>query len=398
MTRYTKAKLLHIFTRSYMRLYIPFHRIRKKILFSSFDGRYSGNPRAISEKMHRLYPDYEQVWFLEKDFAGPGMAPDYVRQVVKRRKHSLELYRELATSFCYVTSGANHNNIVKRKGQFFIQTYHGDTGMKKILYDTRKKGKQYSIVTDGKYTDLCVSGSWVSEMKFRSAFAYRGEILKVGMPRNDKLILPRPEEEAATRQKLGIPEGAKVLIFAPTFRNGQEKQDVLVDLQQVMDILLSRGENWVCLVRGHKNVAKLLFDCDGERFIDASRIPDMADLLAIADMLITDYSSSSGDLIRRGKAVILALFDLEVYQANERQLYYDPALAGYFCAYDQEELNALLRTKTEEDYRQNSQRLCEFFQVVETGHASEEICRRIDGRYRAYLQRKERDDRHEKTI
>lgn len=385
MTRYTKAKILHVFTRSFMRLYSPFHKLRKKVLFSSFDGRYSDNPRAISEKMHQLYPEYEQVWFMEKEYAGPGMAPDYVRQVYKKREHGLELYRELATSCAYVTSGPNHNNIVKRKGQFFVQTYHGDTGMKKILYDTRKPGGQYSIVTDGKYTDLCVSGSWVSEMKFHSAFDYHGEILKVGMPRNDKLIVPRREEEAATRKKLGIREGAKILLFAPTFRKGQETQQVLVDLRQVMDILLSKGEDWVCLVRGHKNCAKLLFDCDGERFLNASKYPDMSDLIAIADLLITDYSSSSGDLIRRGKGVVLALFDKERYMANDRKLYYDPALAGFFCAYDQEELNEILRTKTEEDYQQNSKQLCAFFQVVETGHASEEICRRIDEQCRAYF-------------
>ena len=37
----------------------------KKALFDSFGGRqYSADPRAVSDKMHELYPDFEIVWFI----------------------------------------------------------------------------------------------------------------------------------------------------------------------------------------------------------------------------------------------------------------------------------------------------------------------------------------------
>ena len=41
-------------------LYSWFHSVDKKVLFESFGGKqYADNPRAISEKMHELYPDFD---------------------------------------------------------------------------------------------------------------------------------------------------------------------------------------------------------------------------------------------------------------------------------------------------------------------------------------------------
>lgn len=54
-------------------------------------------------------------------------------------------------------------------------------------------------------------------------------------------------------------------------------------------------------------------------FIDASRYPDMADLMEIADFFITDYSSSAGDFVLRNKPMILATFDRIEYQKNCRE-------------------------------------------------------------------------------
>ena len=55
--------------------------LEKKVVFDSFKGRqYSDNPRAISEKLHELYPEYKQVWALTKEKINePGLLPDYVK-------------------------------------------------------------------------------------------------------------------------------------------------------------------------------------------------------------------------------------------------------------------------------------------------------------------------------
>ena len=380
---YAKTKIMNFVKRNYMRLYGIFHKVEKKVLFISFSGKqYSDNPRAISEKLHALYPAYEIVWAFNESAVLDDI-PDYIKPVVKKGKFDFHFYRELATAFCYVTNYALGTDIWKRNGQFFIQTWHGDVGMKNVLYDAWRDGKRPMPVMDEKYTDLCISGSDLSEKKYHSAFRYFGEILKVGTPRNDKLMIPNVDEEKRTRTKLGIPERAKVLVFAPTFRDGVENaQDVIVDLHTALEILGENGEEWVCLVRAHSASAGLNFACDGKRFVDASGYPDLYDLLAISDMLITDYSSCAGDLIRCGKPVILALFDKEAYEAKHRELYFDPEKAGFTVAHDQEELNEILRTRTEADDKEHCEKLMEYFGIVETGHASEAVCNRIHAFYK----------------
>ena len=240
---------------------------------------------------------------------------------------------------------------------------------------------------DEKYTDLCISGSDFSEKKYHSAFHYYGEILKIGTPRNDKLAIPNPAEERKTREKLGIEDDTKILIYAPTFRDSQKGvQDVMVDLIQAINILEEKGDKWVCLIRAHVVSAGLNFVCDGQKFINVSQYPDLYDLLAITNILITDYSSCSGDPIRFNKEVILLLFDKDDYIANNREFYYDPADAGFIVAYNQEELNEILHSKTRNDVVKNCEHLREYFGIIESGHASEEISRRIDQFYKSNYQ------------
>ena len=207
------------------------------------------------------------------------------------------------------------------------------------------------------------------------------------MPRNDKLVIRDRHREQQTKRSLSIPNEAKILLYAPTFRdNHTNSQDVTVDLKQVMKILEGKGEKWVCLVRAHSGTKHLSFKCDGIKYIEASSYPDMADLLAISDMLITDYSSSAGDFILRNKPAILAFFDKEEYISGCRQFNMDPEEAGFIIAKTQNQMNEILRTKSEEDYANNCKRLKEHFGIIANGDASEKICILIDRFYRGSKQ------------
>ncbi|MCO7256638.1 CDP-glycerol glycerophosphotransferase family protein, partial [Dickeya oryzae] len=52
---------------------------------------------------------------------------------------------------------------------------------------------------------------------FRSAYAMRRPIWQEGYPRND--VLARPDRAAAVRTAVGIPHGARVVLYAPTWRD-----------------------------------------------------------------------------------------------------------------------------------------------------------------------------------
>ena len=368
-----------ILRNGYMRFRWMIHFPTNQVLFMSFNGaQYSDNPKAISIKLHELYPEYQIVWAVADKEKMRKIIPSYIKLVDCYGK---EFYNALSSCFCFVTNTHNRSNIQKRpKGQFFIQTWHGDIGFKKVLYDI--EANQNLVVQDEFITDLCIAASDYGESQYRTAFHYKGEVLRVGTPRNDKLICVDSQEENMTRKTLGIGTDAKVLIFAPTFRDSnKEFQRVPIDMNKVLEILEAKGNKWVCLIRAHANTEKLDFCCDGTHYIDATHYPDMSDLLAIGDLLITDYSSCATDFIRRGKGAILAAFDLDEYVRNDREIPFDFEEKGFIVAKTQQDLNNILEQMDDNDYRKNAAHICQTFHVYESGKSAEIICNRINDFY-----------------
>ncbi len=384
MTRkeYIKARWKAFTHKAYIRWYALFHPIEKKAVFTSHSGmQYSCNPRAVSEKLHELYPDFKIVWAMNKNHPEiQEQVPDYVKCVFIGKK----LYQEIATCAAYVTNCANRPDFHKRKGQFFIQTWHGDRPFKKVLFESSSDPRYLSFIYDNKITDLCIAASEAGVQQFRNAFRYEGEVLCVGTPRNDRLVKRDRDMEKKIKASLGIDEDVKLLLYAPTFRdnNTGKPQTVTVDLKEVLATLRAGGEKWICLIRAHVAAKCLDFPFD-ESFLDVSAYPDMADLLTVSDMLITDYSSCAGDFILRKKPTIMAMFDKEEYETNCRMLPFDIEKTHMLVAYTQADLIHMITTMTDEDFAKNCEEVMDFFKINETGRAAEEICLRIAAAYDA---------------
>lgn len=361
--------------------------IKKKVLFDSFGGtQYSADPRAISEKMHEIFPDYEIVWALKPDVRKKNaiLLPQYVRIVDTRMGY----IKELATCTAYVTTEPLTQSFYKRKRQLVIQTWHGDRGLKKVLYEAAESvGKTRSKIYDDDYTDLCIAASNYGERCYRKAFKYTGKILKDGMPRNDKLINEDQSEQHRLREIFEIPEKCKVLTYAPTFRGHSiNEQSSVIDINKTLSVLEKHGEKWICLLRAHEYSKGINIEGDSSsRIINVSIYPDMSDILLITDMLITDYSSCAGDYIVRRKPVILAINDKEDYIKNSRSLSVDLERTGFILSHNQEELNNILETNTEKDYALESECVMDFYGISETGHAAESVCRIINDHYIKYI-------------
>ena len=303
--------------------------IEKKLCFESYGGRqYSDNPRFISEKMHELFPDYTLVWGVGED--ANTEIPDYIRSFPI---NSFRFRRERASSVAFVTNEAITGDMYKRKGQLYIQTWHGDRGIKKILYDSLEA--RGIPASDHKYadrdlTDYFVVGSDYAEKRIKTAFRYQGKTIKSGCPRNDLLVTKG--DGTRIKQKLGIGPDKKILLYAPTLRRNRKVVQSVIDIRTSLDHLMKRTKDeWVCLVRAHPK--SLGVDADmGEDILDVSGYPDMADLLLISDFLISDYSSCAGDFILTERPVVLAQFDLEQYMEEDRTFHVDIGDTGYFIA------------------------------------------------------------------
>ena len=332
-----------------------------RVFFSSFRGKaYSDSPRFISEALRALRPDVEIVWQL----ADASGAPDYVRVVRPRTPRALAM---IATSRWIVDNFNRPQYMRLFPGQSYLQTWHGDRGFKKMLFDM-DPGAGYP---DGEQITLALSGSDFGTKNYRSAFRYAGPVQQLGIPRNDRLARPDPAEIAAIRARLGVPDGVRVMLYAPTFRDATSgrAQRAGFDLRRALSRLESAtGSRWMGLVRAHDQNRSIDAGDSAGAVRDVTRYPEMSDLLLAADLLITDYSSSAGDFILLDRPVVLYQPDLAEFTAGDRDMYFDVRTCPYARAESPEELDALLGRVDSLAARCAAVR--EFYGVTESGNSA----------------------------
>ncbi|NRQ37186.1 CDP-glycerol glycerophosphotransferase family protein [Nonomuraea sp. NN258] len=284
------------------------------------DGRlYADSVRAIYEERLRRGDDREHIWIVKDGaFTPPGPA-----KVV--RAGSREHHAALARSRHIVTNAFLPAWFRAREDQVVVQTWHG-TPAKKVGNDLPHMSRDprppvwHRQAAEVRGWDLLISQSpWATPL-LRKAFGYQGEILESGLPRNDVLTSPdRDELAAAVRERLGLAEGKRVVLYAPTWRDYDRKNAMVkLDLAKAREAL---GADHELLVRAHPMQA---MPAVPDIAHDVTTYPDIADLLLVTDVLVTDYSSVMFDFVATGRPIVFYGYDLAKYSAK-RGMYLDLA-------------------------------------------------------------------------
>lgn len=354
---------------------------KNAVFFSSFSGKsYSDNPRAISEALHRISPETKILWGFQDVESKKYIIPEYIKCINLSDPHEAS---NIEYSVAVIVNNCTLPYIKKSKKQYFVQTWHGDRGFKKILHDSPFAPKDYFISEekDG-YCDLAISGSKFAEKVYRSAFKYKGEILTVGTPRNDILLNPDIEKISEIKKFFGIDPKKKILLYAPTLRREnvakKTEQDALVDINSTLLCLEKKyGNEWICLTRAHPSIKDLSgVECN-RKVINVTDYEDMADLLLISDMLLTDYSSSAGDFALMNKPIVLFQSDIKEFLEKDRDFYFEMKDSPFYIASSQNQLEVIINNFTYEEIKKNCQEILAFYGTYEIGNSSEIIAQRI---------------------
>lgn len=352
---------------------------KNKVLFISYTGeQYGDNPMYISEKLHQLRPKTKIVWLFNNpsDDIIKKTVPKYVKKVKMNRFNKIH---HLATSLVWVDNDylVYKKIIEKSKRQMFIETWHGDRGLKKCFYDVRnyKRKTKFSLCYQG-YCDYLLAGSEFAENVSRTMFKYNGSILSCGYPRNDILFCEDNQLNEQIKEDLNLPKDAKILLYAPTFRgikNNIEYENI--DFNSVLRLLKNKyQQDWVLVYKAHhhKDFSKICIK-NKATFVVPNNY-DMAKLLYVSDMLITDYSSTLGDFILKRKPVVIYANDYEYYQTKDRGLHFDVKDGNFFFAENNQQLLAVLKNLTPKKIKANCENLLTMYQCFEDGTASEQVC------------------------
>jgi CDP-glycerol glycerophosphotransferase len=342
------------------------------VLFESWHGSYSDNPRALSEELLRRSSPLRQAWVLPKRPVG---LPEAVTVVAPRTRRYLE---HLGRARYLVSNDTMPGYFFKKRGCTYLQTWHG-TPLKRIGFDIARPAFRdsrrtlYNLKRDVAQWDYLISPNQFSTEILRNAFHYRGPVMEVGYPRNDLLSSPHagPLREE-TRHRLGIADGLRAVLYAPTWRD-DDAFSLHLDLESVVKTL---GEGYVVLLRIHPDVADTFALRGMRQVIDVTPEPDIRELYLAADVLVTDYSSVMFDFAVTGKPMLFFTYDLTFYRDRLRGFYFDfeaeapgPLLSTsddvVACLLDLEQVTA--------GYAPAYERFVERFCHWDDGHAAERV-------------------------
>ncbi len=350
---------------------------KKKVIFINFSGRgFGDNGKAVALKLREKYPGADILWATKN--GSEKSLPEGIRSITYQ---SLSFYKEMATAGVWVNNCRMSAEIIKRKGQFYVQLWHGGVPLKKIEKDTEKTLEK-TYIEHSKYDstiiDVIISGCDYFTEIVRNSFWYKGEILECGTPRLDTVFSVSPDKALEIREKAGWAKDKKVILYVPTFRADLSTGCYRINFEAVLDELEKKtGDKWIFAVRLHPNLAeKADFIEYSDRVVNATPYPDLYELLPVCDAVVSDYSSVMFEAGMLGKTVFLYATDIEEYK-KDRELYFEMNELPFPLAESNEEFTEKIRSFNESEYVHNLNAFNGKMNYCENGNASDIIAERI---------------------
>lgn len=295
---------------------------RTNILFIGYYGsQYGCSPKYLSQYFSKNDKNIKITWA----FTQPQKYN--IENIIPKRYYSLRYFYELATSKVIITNYRLPEYFKKRNKQFYIQTWHSSLRLKMIENDavnTLPESYVKMAKYDSSQIDLLLSGCKFSSEIFKRAFWYNGEIFECGTPRCDILFQQNKSIIKSIKDRIGIKSDDKILLYAPTFRKGNNLSAYDIDFKRVLNELNQQG-NWKVLIRLHPHLQDYSSELvnNNDSVINVTKYDDIQELLLITDLLISDYSSLMFDFAITKKPCVLYTSDLEEYLKKDRDLYFN---------------------------------------------------------------------------
>lgn len=324
--RYAALHTRRVKVRVYHRYLCRLPVSRGTVVFESHLGtRYGDSPRALHEELRGQ--GFRAVWSYA---TSPDGFPADARLV---RRWSWRYLWALARAEFWVDDQGFPQALTKPRETTYLQTWHGSayerTGRDEIRHKTRNAEQRARLDRAvARFDHFLVRSEHDVRTLARAHRIPEEHLLRVGSPRNDRLVaarerderegrLPRPAPAAA----LGIPDHRTVVLYAPALRGDPERGtvDLPLDVRAFADAF---GDTHVLLVRAHRAETAALPPTPPGTVVDVSAHHDTAELLCLADVLITDHASVMFDYALLDRPILHFAPDPDGHAAD-RGSYFD---------------------------------------------------------------------------
>ena len=351
-----------------------------RIVFMHYSDKYQCNPKYICEELLRQGLDYDIVYIIDRK--GREKLPEGVRGV---RRHTLRHFFEMASAKVWVDNAVNFpwRYVPKKKGQFYINTWHGSMGLKRINVSDIESGHwRRAAAIAGQITDVMISNSKFETEVYRTSFwpDKKVKILEYGHPRNDVFFYD-DEKKAEIRKKVyehfELEDDVHTILYAPTFRNARNLDVYDIDYDRLIAAAEKRfGGRWVVINRYHFKLAHKLESVaalkNNDRVLDGNSYSDIQELMLASDIGITDYSSWICDYILLGRPAFIYANDIDQY-SQERGFYYPLESTPFAVAQNNDEMEANILNFDEDVFAAKQKKFLEDRGCIEDGHAAERV-------------------------
>lgn len=350
------------------------------VFYESMSGaRVMDNPYSVFKQVldsNTLPSNVIHVWSSSHEGI-PDWLKDQPNVLIVRRHTPLYIYL-LAVAKRIIGNSVLPPYFVRKPDQKYLNTWHG-IGFKQLGRSARKPfGGSMAVTNMLQATHVISPCRFMTDILldgFSLRGTFTGEMAETGYPRIDSTVNASETTVQELHKAIGTDPNKKTVLYAPTWRDSGEAADrQLGQLESDLLILARLDANIVFL--GHHITARKL---QNPQFTNV-HVPPLGlitnELLAMTDVLITDYSSIFFDFLVTGRPIIHYLYDYRSYKST-RGLTLEPKELPGEVAFDAVALQALTRSALNGHVLRSAryEEACVRFCPHEDGNASERVSR-----------------------
>ncbi len=321
--------LLNVFVYNFRRL-TSCKRDNNVWVFGAKMGRiYDDNCRHLFEYVNKYHTNITAVWLCEGD--------DLVNRIRSYGYNAFRFdskegirYAKLA-GVAFYSHGLSDFGIFPRvAGATIVSLWHG-VGFKKIYNDTyhgifKFAKKVMDLFFSWTWRNITIVTSKYVRKQFSGIFGVPQEnIVIAGQPRNDIFKLALKKEEVLSN--IDVDKYKNVILYMPTYRGFGMGKDAMSNIvkdlyysKELEDVLVRT--NSIFIVKLHPNTPHISIENRDDFIVwDYNDVINNQALIAVSDMLITDYSSCVVDFALMEKPIAFYMPDHEEFITHAEPLY-----------------------------------------------------------------------------
>lgn len=315
--------------KNFQKAFLYNHYAKKRVkenyvLYESFHGTiFGGNPYAMFKYLieNDKY-DYLYHIITVKDVNHP-IALRYKNhpRVKIVKTNSRKFIKYLETSKYIINNTTFRPGYIKREEQFYINTWHA-TLLKSLGAHTKRVWESRNLTRNFLNSDMIIMPNDYTKNILLEAYyideLYRGKLTDIGYPRNDLIF---NTDKNRVLEIMNVPKGKKVILYAPTWRGEINKPKNVLDeyIKYFRQIKENVNDEYVVYLKLHSMVYRYIKP-EEKQFLVPFDV-DTNEILAITDILITDYSGIMFDYMNTKKPIVLFQFDIDYYVKDRGDFY-----------------------------------------------------------------------------